>query len=99
VRPSRRPRCAAGRRATCARLTRCSAAALFRRKRLPAPKSIVITGATAGIGKALALHYAKAGVSLALTGRNKQALDDVARECEARCAAAAAQQAGQRAFG
>ena len=63
-------------------------AALFRRKRLPPPKSIVITGATAGIGRALALHYAKTGVTLALTGRNKQNLDDVARECEGRCVAA-----------
>jgi NADP-dependent 3-hydroxy acid dehydrogenase YdfG len=48
----------------------------------------VITGATGGIGKALALHYAKPGVTLALTGRNKQNLDDVARECESRCVAA-----------
>ena len=49
----------------------------------------MITGATAGIGKALALHYAKPGVTLALTGRNKANLDDVARECEGRCVAAA----------
>ena len=48
----------------------------------------MITGATAGIGRALALHYAKPGVTLALTGRNKQNLDDVARECEGRCVAA-----------
>ena len=74
--------------AACDALTRCArGAALFRRKRLPPPKSIVITGATAGIGRALALHYAKPGVTLALTGRNKQNLDDVARECEGRCVA------------
>ena len=50
----------------------------------------MITGATAGIGKALALHYAKPGVTLALTGRNKANLDEVARECEGRCVAARA---------
>ena len=73
----------------CSSLTCCAlGAALFRRKRLPPPKSIVITGATAGIGRALALHYAKPGVTLALTGRNKQNLEDVARECEGRCVAA-----------
>ena len=49
----------------------------------------MITGATAGIGEAFALHYAKAGVTLALTGRNKTRLDEVARACEARCAGAA----------
>jgi NADP-dependent 3-hydroxy acid dehydrogenase YdfG len=56
----------------------------------------VITGATAGMGKALALHYAKPGVTLALTGRNKQNLDDVARECEGRCVAAARRRGAQR---
>ena len=34
------------------------------------PKSILITGATSGIGAALALTYAAPGRSLALTGRD-----------------------------
>lgn len=57
-----------------------------RGKRLPKPKCVVITGATAGFGEALALHYAKPGVTLALTGRNEARLDAVARACTERCA-------------
>ncbi|RMF11948.1 MAG: SDR family NAD(P)-dependent oxidoreductase [Alphaproteobacteria bacterium] len=48
------------------------------------PKSILITGASSGIGRALALHYARAGVTLALNGRNRERLELVARECRAR---------------
>jgi short-subunit dehydrogenase len=46
--------------------------------------SILITGASNGIGAALALRYARAGVNLSLTGRNKERLETVARECSAR---------------
>ena len=35
------------------------------------PTSILITGASSGIGKTLAVNYAKKGVFLAITGRNK----------------------------
>lgn len=45
------------------------------------PKNIVITGATSGIGAALAIEYADAGVFLALTGRNPERLAAVAAEC------------------
>ncbi len=45
------------------------------------PKSIVITGASSGIGKALALYYARQGAILGLIGRNKDRLDAVAAEC------------------
>lgn len=45
---------------------------------------IVISGASSGIGRALALHYANAGVVLGLLGRDKQRLADVADACRAR---------------
>jgi short-subunit dehydrogenase len=48
---------------------------------------IVITGATSGIGAALALHYARPGTSLGLLGRRQDRLADVARQCEAQGAA------------
>lgn len=47
-------------------------------------RSIVITGASNGIGKALAHGYAAPGVALALTGRNRERLAAVAEECRAR---------------
>ncbi len=43
--------------------------------------SIVITGASSGIGEALALDYAAPGVALALTGRDAQRLEAVAQAC------------------
>ncbi len=46
--------------------------------------SIVITGASSGIGEALALDYARPGVSLALTGRDAGRLEAVAVECRAK---------------
>ena len=47
------------------------------------PRSILITGASSGIGEALACHYAESGVSLFLSGRNKERLAGVAAACEA----------------
>jgi NADP-dependent 3-hydroxy acid dehydrogenase YdfG len=47
-------------------------------------QGILITGATSGIGEALALHYAKPGVTLALTGRNAEALKATADGCQAK---------------
>jgi short-subunit dehydrogenase len=46
--------------------------------------SIVITGASGGIGEALALDYATPGVALALTGRDKARLESVAAACRAK---------------
>jgi len=44
-------------------------------------KWAVITGASSGIGKALALEFAAGGFSVLLTGRNEAALQDVASAC------------------
>ena len=48
------------------------------------PKSILITGASSGIGEALALYYARPGVFLALSGRNEDRLLSVASVCRAK---------------
>lgn len=45
------------------------------------PGSIVITGASSGIGAALALHYAGAGTRLGLLGRSAARLEQVGAEC------------------
>ena len=47
-------------------------------------KSIVITGASSGIGEALALDYAAPGVALGLSGRDEQRLNAVAAACRAK---------------
>lgn len=46
--------------------------------------SIAITGASSGIGAALAQAYAAPGVNLCLTGRNSERLQGVANRCVAR---------------
>ncbi len=50
------------------------------------PNSILITGASSGIGEALALEYAGAGVRLALSGRSEKRLARVADACRAKAA-------------
>ena len=45
------------------------------------PRTIVITGASSGIGEALALSYARDGSCLGLLGRNIQRLDRTAERC------------------
>jgi short-subunit dehydrogenase len=47
-------------------------------------RSIVITGASSGIGEALALDYAEPGVALALSGRDGPRLLAVAEACRAK---------------
>lgn len=51
------------------------------------PKNIVITGASSGLGKALALHYAAAGITLHIQGRNGARLAETAHACELKGAA------------
>lgn len=45
------------------------------------PQTIFITGASSGIGAALALCYAKPGVTLVLSGRHQERLNDIAQTC------------------
>lgn len=47
------------------------------------PQTILITGASSGIGEALALEYAAEGKVLILTGRDLDRLDDVTARCRA----------------
>jgi short-subunit dehydrogenase len=53
-------------------------------------KVIWITGASSGIGREVALAAASRGARVLLSGRRVEALDEVARECEARGGQAAA---------
>jgi len=46
------------------------------------PKSILITGGSSGLGEALALDYAREGISLFLSGRNAERLEAVKTACE-----------------
>jgi short-subunit dehydrogenase len=45
------------------------------------PQSILITGASSGIGEAIALHYAAPGITLFLGGRNESRLEAVCQRC------------------
>lgn len=45
------------------------------------PKTILITGASSGIGEALAKHYAAKDIVLALSGRHSERLQEVAEQC------------------
>lgn len=47
------------------------------------PAAVLITGATSGLGRALALEYAREGRPLALTGRDAARLEAVADEARA----------------
>ncbi len=51
------------------------------------PRSIVVSGASSGLGRALALEYAAPGVTLGLIGRNERRLADVAAAARAKGAA------------
>ncbi|MEC9167112.1 MAG: SDR family NAD(P)-dependent oxidoreductase [Pseudomonadota bacterium] len=54
---------------------------MSRPRRRPSPRAILITGASSGLGAALARHYAAAGVRLFLHGRDDARLAAVAAAC------------------
>ncbi len=70
---------------------RCGANLSAARAKMQA-KSILITGASSGIGRALALAYARPGISLSLTGRDRERLQDTASAAQAQGAEAATAQ-------
>ncbi|MDB5891337.1 MAG: short-chain dehydrogenase/reductase [Polaromonas sp.] len=47
------------------------------------PKTVVLTGASSGIGRATALAFARDGANLVLAARGRPGLDSLATECEA----------------
>jgi len=51
---------------------------------MKSPRTILITGASSGLGAALARHYAAPGVTLHLQGRNAERLEKTAAECRSR---------------
>ena len=51
---------------------------------LSLPRSILITGASSGLGEALARSYAGSGITLFLSGRDQARLDQVAADCRSR---------------
>jgi short-subunit dehydrogenase len=46
------------------------------------PGAVAVTGASAGVGRAVALRFARAGANLALIARDPAALDEVKKEAE-----------------
>ncbi|CAH2071059.1 unnamed protein product, partial [Iphiclides podalirius] len=47
-----------------------------------ADKVVLVTGASSGIGAETAIEFAKLNAKLVITGRNKENLDKVAKQCE-----------------
>jgi short-subunit dehydrogenase len=46
-------------------------------------RRVLITGASSGLGRALAIHFARSGARLAITGRDAERLSGAAAECGA----------------
>ena len=55
----------------------------FSRRFDPRGKTVLVTGASSGIGEAVALWFAVSGARLVLTARRKEELERVARQCTA----------------
>ena len=55
---------------------------MFRPARNLQQTTVVITGASAGVGRAVALRFAQAGANLALIARDAAALDEVKQQAE-----------------
>ncbi|CAG8728151.1 18203_t:CDS:2 [Gigaspora margarita] len=55
---------------------------IFYKEKNDTHKVILITGASSGIGEAIALEYAKPGVILGLLGRNEDRLNKVIHQCQ-----------------
>lgn len=58
-----------------------SATAKCRRKGSGVPRRLAITGASSGLGRALAFNYAAPGVTIGLVGRDAGRLEDTAQAC------------------
>lgn len=48
-------------------------------------KTVIITGSSAGIGEGIAVHFAKIGCRLSLSGRSQEKLQAVANRCVKEC--------------
>ena len=55
----------------------------YKNNSMQSSRVVVITGASAGLGRAIAHGFARRGVSLGLIARNPEALDAAKQECEA----------------
>jgi NADP-dependent 3-hydroxy acid dehydrogenase YdfG len=52
-------------------------------RRQPQPRTVIITGASAGVGRAIAHRFARAHDRIGLIARDESALKDVQRELQA----------------
>src|SRR4051794_18447923 len=58
--------------------------AVSKRSPMPSPRTVFITGASSGIGRALALEYASRGAFVAVAARRRGELDALVHEIEER---------------